>query len=340
MVEGTVPLISGRWTRYSVRALEGLGVDVESLCGRIGLSHSTLTDRSATIDHGSFANLWALAVQETNDPSLGLHAVEHYEPIANDLFLHLVVSSETLGQGLERAIRFFRLAGHTGHLDVIPGSGTYVLRSMVWERDHSAWVEFRFGLYRRWAEFATQREVHPIEVRFQHPDRGAPRDLYTRIYGCPVTFSATETALIVHDDVMALRLPTACDETARALEKAAESGVVGPASTDIERQIRHSMASEIADGNLSEPKVAHALHMSERTLQRRLADAGCTFSGLLDDVRRRHALDLVVSTSLTFEAIAHAVGYGSVRSLSRSVKRWTGSTPSELRETNASERAG
>jgi AraC-like DNA-binding protein len=62
---------------------------------------------------------------------------------------------------------------------------------------------------------------------------------------------------------------------------------------------------------------------------------GRTPQTALQDVRLRHALDLIRGSSLTLEAIAGLCGYYSASHLSRYVRRETGRSPGALRQPDA-----
>jgi AraC-like DNA-binding protein len=78
----------------------------------------------------------------------------------------------------------------------------------------------------------------------------------------------------------------------------------------------------------SPAEVAASLHVSERTLRRRLEEAGLGFNGLLDECRKSRALELILGARLPLPQVAQQIGFADVRSLRRAFKRWTGQTPS------------
>ncbi len=338
MVGLNAQLMSGRWTQYGVQGLEAVDVDVESLCRQLGISYDALTDPTAWVDHSLIAKLWARAVRTSSEPNLGLRAAQRFRPAANDLLLHLLISCRTLGDGIDRATSFFELAGDLVGPKFIRRSTENIFRLADRESDHSAWVEFRLAAYWRFAQMAAHQSLHASEVRFRHADRGAPRELYARVYACPVKFSAMENCLVLPEQVLELPLPNACEETANALHEAASVALLAPDSTSIPGQVRLLVRAELPDGDHSESNVARMLHMSGRTLKRRLAATGWSFTDLVDDVRRRLVLDLLLSTPGTLGEVAHQVGYSSAGSLVRAVKRWTGHTPATLRKARTAQR--
>jgi AraC-like DNA-binding protein len=86
------------------------------------------------------------------------------------------------------------------------------------------------------------------------------------------------------------------------------------------------------------PEVAKLLGMHPRALQRMLYAEGYTFHGIVDDVRRRHAWELITATGTPFSHVATSVGLREQSSLTRAVRRWFGVSPSQLRRAGAGDR--
>jgi AraC-like DNA-binding protein len=85
------------------------------------------------------------------------------------------------------------------------------------------------------------------------------------------------------------------------------------------------------EGSSSLDQVSAQLRVSSRTLKRRLAAQGVSFSELLDRERRGRALSLVGSSSLPLPAVAERLGYSGVPNFARAFRRWTGQTPAAYR---------
>lgn len=77
--------------------------------------------------------------------------------------------------------------------------------------------------------------------------------------------------------------------------------------------------------------VAQRLGMTERTLRRRLEEAGQTYAGIVDDVRKTLTLEYLTTTRISADDIAWKVGFSDSSNLRRAVKRWTGRTFAEVR---------
>ncbi len=81
----------------------------------------------------------------------------------------------------------------------------------------------------------------------------------------------------------------------------------------------------------SREQVARIASLSERTLQRRLAEAGTSFQDLRDRVRADIALKYLRQSSLQAAQIAEILGYAEPAVFTRAFRRQHGLTPSEAR---------
>lgn len=77
--------------------------------------------------------------------------------------------------------------------------------------------------------------------------------------------------------------------------------------------------------------VAAHLGMQERTLRRRLAAENASFGAIVDDVRRKLAIEYLQTTRMSVDDVAWKVGFSDSANLRRAVRRWTGRTINDLR---------
>jgi AraC-like DNA-binding protein len=78
-------------------------------------------------------------------------------------------------------------------------------------------------------------------------------------------------------------------------------------------------------------RVARAMHMSERTLQRRLEQEGTHYSEVLDRVRLDVAQRRLADPSVSVAEVAADLGFSDLATFSRAFKRWTGEPPGQWR---------
>lgn len=93
----------------------------------------------------------------------------------------------------------------------------------------------------------------------------------------------------------------------------------------------HQLLMRSTEGVPTMAAIAARLRMTERTLRRRLEGEGTRFADLVDDARRRKALHLIETSTMTADAIAVRLSFSDTANFRRAIKRWTGSTFVQLR---------
>jgi AraC-like DNA-binding protein len=170
------------------------------------------------------------------------------------------------------------------------------------------------------------------EVWFEHP-RPANTDLYAQIFGTTkVLFEMPFNAFVFDKVLLSQPMPTADPALHDIVRKHADAMLSElPRAESFTKRVRELLVAELEGGNPSAVHIASALHMSARTLTRRLEDEGTTFKDLLDDLRRTLSLRYVGSTDLGLSEIAFLLGFSQSAAFHRAFKRWTGQTPLEYR---------
>ena len=79
------------------------------------------------------------------------------------------------------------------------------------------------------------------------------------------------------------------------------------------------------------PELAARMHMSERSLRRKLAAEGSSYRGVLAQVRETMARAYLRDTGLHLDEIAERLGYSDAANFSHAFRRWTGMTPGTFR---------
>jgi AraC-like DNA-binding protein len=168
----------------------------------------------------------------------------------------------------------------------------------------------------------------PTKVQF--PRRSTPSQVYERVIGAPVGFDGDEARLTVSAWVLArkpvLASPELCVEFERRLRE--QSAQIEDAEGLIARLTDH--CARCPEGEPLD-RMARQVARSRRTIQRTLYQHGQSYRSLKDAVRRDAALDLLVNTPQTCEAIAAALGFSEPSAFSRAFRRWTGRSPAAYR---------
>ncbi|WP_313462863.1 helix-turn-helix domain-containing protein, partial [Pseudomonas nitroreducens] len=103
-------------------------------------------------------------------------------------------------------------------------------------------------------------------------------------------------------------------------------------SASISGRVVALLGEQLARGEPGRASVASELGLSERTLQRRLAEEGSSYQQLLADTRRQLAERYLGEGNLPATDIAALLGYSEPSVFFRAFRHWTGLTPGEYRQ--------
>ena len=83
--------------------------------------------------------------------------------------------------------------------------------------------------------------------------------------------------------------------------------------------------AQIASTNMD--AIAQQLHVTTRTLRRKLNDEGTSFQALKDNVRRDTAIHLLSQPNIPISDISRQLGFSEPAVFTRAFKLWTGVSP-------------
>jgi AraC-like DNA-binding protein len=95
--------------------------------------------------------------------------------------------------------------------------------------------------------------------------------------------------------------------------------------------IQAAIVESFLAGQPTLDQVTNVIGISQRTLQRQLADSGLTFTKLVDEARFITARQLIIQGRKLAD-VSGALGYADAGSFTRAFERWTGMTPQKYRK--------
>jgi AraC-like DNA-binding protein len=317
----------------NLQGAAALGTDMASL-------HAAVPDLPLTPDCavpvGRYQAFWD--AMERLDPRPGMvSAVAMAVPFgAFGVLDYLACSAETL-RGVVETTRL--------HLSMV-GFGTRI--ELADTRDGLFWItvhcdeprpelaaEYTVAVLAHRLRLITNEQCRPRVVAFA---RVASDDesLRTRLFGVRPLFAQPVFGFAL--DAQWLDQPTGKSDpqlhaTMRRIAASLHPGAARP--DGLEMALRARLPDALASGDASPERLARLLGLSERTLQRRLAELGASFSAILEDFRREEAARLLQAGSLSLVRVAARLGYAEQTSFTRAFRRWYGATPAAWRRKEA-----
>lgn len=155
--------------------------------------------------------------------------------------------------------------------------------------------------------------------------------VYEEHFNCPISYDSSHNEFVFANNSLLLSTPRSnpfampllldqCDMVLSSIATKNEFLIT------INQWIAANMHSELCSEDL-----ASYLHMTPRTLRRKLSEQGTSFRYIVKELRCEAAKKLIIATQLSIEDIAYSIGFNDVSNFRAAFKKWTGKTPSSLR---------
>jgi AraC-like DNA-binding protein len=330
---GDQTTVAAFWVKGIADTFEAAGLDSHALFEEAGLELAALSDVDARFPTERISLLWQLAETHSVNPAIGLANSNVAKPGNFDVVAYAMMSSPNLLGILQRLIRYVDIISNAAALALEDDrEGHRLILELFGGERPIPRQRFEFDLmtilsFCRWV---TRGDLSPLAIELRFP---APADLrsYQDAFKCPLRFNAPVNALLfARADVM-LPLPTANSLLAEIHERVASERLRRLDHAPTCLQARALMIRHLPDGEPRRPKIAAALGMSERTLQRRLAAEGASFQRLLDDMRRELAQQYLGQRNVSLADAAYLLGFSDQSSFFRAARRWFGTSPRHYR---------
>jgi len=308
------------------QCLAGTGIDEQDL-----LTPESISAFSLEQEFRFHRNL----LQLSGDPLLGLRTGRAYQVETYGLFGYAFLSAPTLRHALTIVRNYgplsftlfridFQVRGRTGVLQFshevdIPGD----LLTYYVDRDLVATL---YG-----GASALPEQVTPHSVALMHDNQNC-RETYEAVFNCPVEFNAPCSELRFDAVTLDQPMPMRDVETSGMLQQQCDLLLArmseGSGFIDRVRQLIISRPGYFPDID----HVAEKLHMTSRTLRRKLSGEGSSYQQILAELRYQLAREYLGTSSLPLEEISVLLGYSTPGNFSHAFKRWHGSSPRQYRQ--------
>jgi AraC-like DNA-binding protein len=313
--------------------LEELGVSASAVLRRAGLSQGLADQPRVLLNTEEFFALWRAMGEVGSNPAIGLllgteTKTERFNPVGL-----AALSSENFGTAIAQMARYKQLT---------------CPEEILQETDEEEWrIQFRWLLADEaeppmlneccfaWvlsvARLGTGTRLSPLRVEFVQPR--AHLKTIERHFGCPVVCGAARNAIVFRAVDAQFPFVTRNAELLGMLAPQFEEELKQENGEEnfIER-VRVAIQQKLTGRRPNIEDIADALHLSSRTLQRRLQDGGYSFQRVLEEARHHLARHYLNNSVLELNEAAYLLGYEDSNSFVRAFRTWEGVPPARWRE--------
>jgi len=328
------PKVALTSTFAMVLAADAAGSDVDDLLAEVGVDREDLVNPEIRLPLSDVLDLWGRIQDRVGNPALQLEAPSYLPKGAYKVIDYLIIASPTVGKAIERFARFFRLIA--AHVRIVVEAGDGESRMGITMADGSPappiFVDYTFAALTsrmRW-QVRPGMAVKRVEFRHSSPQDPSP---YESLFLAQVSFDRSRDWLCFSHEEWAAPTETGDETLVRLIEEHARilaERLPGPV-VEIVTEVRQAILKSLPE-NPSAEDVAGTLHLSTRTLQRKLAGAGACFREVSDRVRSELAKEYLSGRDVRISEVAFLLGFSEQSSFNRAFRRWTGQPPSRWRE--------
>ena len=179
----------------------------------------------------------------------------------------------------------------------------------------------------------TNRHLRPSRVSFTHRRKNDTAELRT-FFGSDVTFGAAADEVIFPPSIKQMAVVDADPYLNDILIKYCEQAIAARSTklSSFGSNVENVIALHLPHGEARVGEIARKLGVSQRTLARRLSAEGLTFAVVLQRLKSELAERHLADPTLSISEIAWLLGYQDVSAFTHAFKRWTGRTPTAIRQ--------
>ena len=324
------------WAVQLLDALRQREVATGPLLAGAGIGPGDLGSAQPFLPLDRVVTLFDLAAEAAGDDLLPFRLGQDRDPRDAGLIGYVGLSAPRLVEAIRNFARYVRVFGEATELDLgrfeTEGRARWLYHLPI-SQDRQHYTEFAGALFIRSARVLTGADIRPLSVSFAHPRRHG-QDAFRDFFGAPVNFDTGENVIRYAAADLDRPIVTADDRLAVILREHCEDVLArrGSQRPGLIEEVERAIVLHLGDAGAQAARVAADLGMSQRTLSRRLAELGTSFSQVSDALKRALAERYLRRSDRPLTEIAFLLGYSDLSAFSAAFRRWTGATPGAVRK--------
>ncbi|MCK0164389.1 AraC family transcriptional regulator [Marinobacter sp. S6332] len=325
--------IANHYLHASIRGAERQGASKDILLGKAGIPADWINKPEQLITERQLTQLIKSVWRATRDEFMGLST----SPCKNGTFALMAdycLGSASLGAVLRKSARVYSVA--CNNVDI--GLGESDSNKLVFFRlsledaskdtDHML-QEFLLLMWQRFACWLVDQQIPFATTCFSYP---APKHVkeYRAMFPAELQFNEPVCGFSLHEKYLQLPITRSEAELEVFLKEAPAYILHRPDIDDsLRNRVRALLASQSLNNMPSLGDIAELLHMTPRSIGRKLQEEGTSLRLIKNSLRREYAIKLMSTENLSVADISERVGFSETASFCRAFKRWTGKSPSQ-----------
>jgi AraC-like DNA-binding protein len=315
--------------------LKELGISIPAVLRKAGLPRDLFDQTRILVSTSELFALWRAIETVSADPLIGLKLgvetkTERFHPMGI-----AALSTQNLLAAAEHMARYKKLTAPEEILIQLDEEEFSI--GFRWllavDAEPQVLMDHCFTWMLSIARHGTGTQLCPLRVEYMQ-QRTNPRAI-ERNLGCKVVGGASRNAIVFRASDASIPFVTRNAELLDLLAPQFEEQLRQYKAEDsLIELVRRAIQDRLAGQRPSIDTISQVLHMSPRTLQRRLQESGSSFQRVLDQARHQMARYYLSHSVLELNEAAYLLGFEDPNSFGRAFRAWEGVPPSDWRETH------
>lgn len=325
--------VSGYFARAHLQNALRLGLDEAALLQHATLSPSLLQQEGARLAPKQLARLLTGIMAGLDDEFLGLTAVPCRFGVFALLCEH-VLRSSTLREALHETRRFYHLITGALQLELEETATEARLSIRLTQPDldqHHVLIELLLLVWHRFPSWLVGHVIPLLQVQLAYP-APAHAEEYRLLFPGPREFGLPANTLVWPKQVLDLPVHRNPEQLKRYLAQVPLLWFRKQRFSEYQTERVMRLLEEAANPHQTTLEdIASMLHMTSRTLRRKLTAEGSRFQQMKDDLRRDQAIYWLSQGGVSIAAAGQKVGFAETAAFIRAFRKWTGLSPGQYR---------
>ena len=305
-----------------------------------GINLNELENRDARIAIDKMMKLWQCCVTATKNEELGLVAASLFQPTYLKGLGLAWMASENLAQGLYRFVNNSQLINTAMQIELVDQGEELMIKyhssaeSELSLYTHRCAIELGLGFFLKMFRLAAGKTIPTTGVYFNFSTEKSMA-AYQVYFQCPIYSNQDFNGISFSKILLKELLPTYDPELVELNEMVVQKYISSLDNGSTTKKVITVINKLLPSGCPTEETVAFNLHMSKRTLQRKLSAEQNSFVNLLTTIRIALAKKQLNFNDNSITDIAYHLSYSSPSTFARAFKKQTGLSPVEYRNRRA-----
>jgi len=311
----------------------GHSEEVDACFANHGISQEQLADPNQKIDFDPLCDAIFELMETLNMPGAGLSIGRQFHISSHGAMGVAVISSETVGQALHDAAKYYHTAITFCDIEVYYDKDDVIVEIVETHSNpdfQTVVVEAMMLTMQNALEFVGGKPLSSSKVIFAYPPPDYADD-YSDFYSGEISFNGDKHMMILPKSVLDTRCITADVHIHKLAEDQLQQKMQELRSNNLTMSHVLDLMRRQPDNMPSLEDLAKVFNVSSRTIIRYLQAENTTYRKLRDTVHKQLATDALCNTEHSIDAIALDLGYQDTTSFRRAFKRWCSCSPSEYR---------